>query len=110
MGLGPNTVRRVLRDLKSPGINKIRKRVYNRNKVHTTINGVRRSYKVENRRPEPSTCELCKKEVKRVEWHHWDDHHLERGMWICLKCHTGAEFIEHGMDKVYLALKEQLQE
>jgi len=105
VGVGSNAVRRCLRETKSPGVSKLKKRFYNRDKVFTSVDGVHRGYRVPGRRLRPTSCELCKQDSKRVEWHHWDDNHLEHGMWLCLKCHTGAEFIEHGMDRLYLELK-----
>jgi len=72
--------------------------------VHTTVNGVRRKYEVNGRRPKPSKCEKCGKERKKIGWHHWDDNHLEIGLWLCWPCHIFAERIDEEL-KGYLELK-----
>jgi len=58
-------------------------------------------------------CELCGNEIKkRPKWHHWDDEHPEKGMWICDRCHWLADAVEYDpefekMNK-YKKLKETL--
>jgi len=57
--------------------------------------------------------ELCGKIIeKRPFWHHWDDQHPEKGLWLCGKCHWLAESVEYDpnqqlMDK-YKYLKESM--
>ena len=63
-----------------------------------------------NKRPRPDYCEICHKYRNRLEWHHWDDKEPELGLWLCIRCHAGVEFIEQGKDKVYLTLKEDYAE
>lgn len=65
------------------------------------------------KRPRPGHCELCLKEVPRLEWHHWDDDHLEIGMWLCVKCHHFAGGLECSqfpvLIKRYFKLKEEFK-
>jgi len=78
-------------------------------KVRTTIGGVRKWYKVD-KRPRPSTCELCKgPSIRSLSWHHWDDNHLELGLWLCHKCHLFAEACERGILNEYLKLKKEVE-
>ena len=80
--------------------------------VHTTINGVNKQYRVDGRRPKPEACELCGKlcneETSRngLGWHHWDNDHLEWGLWLCTICHMMANEIEKGKVKKYLELRK----
>ena len=61
------------------------------------------------KRPHTLICELCNNYVKRTVYHHWDDEHPGRGMWICLKCHNKAEAIEDvAFVLKYNILKENL--
>ena len=58
-------------------------------------------------RPEDNKCQICGRVCKRLAYHHWDDEHPERGIWICQpKCHDGCEFVESGFVPKYLQLKE----
>lgn len=62
------------------------------------------------KRPYPSDdcCELCGRQVRRLEYHHWDDSHPELGMWICWYCHHGAEWFERGLELIYEELKKRI--
>lgn len=58
-------------------------------------------------------CELCGKSIEnRPNWHHWDDDHPERGIWVDIeKCHRicdGFEDLQRGL--LYLKIKELLDE
>ena len=59
--------------------------------------------------PDNSLCELCKKQ-RTLGYHHWDDDHPERGMWVCISCHHKAEGLERGWSVSYLALKESIEQ
>ena len=39
-------------------------------------------------------CELCNNDIFRLDYHHWDDLNLLKGMWLCRHCHKIAEAIE----------------
>ena len=70
------------------------------------VNGERQNVKVK-KRTRPETCEICGREPSRMFWHHWDDLHPEWGIWVCMKCHIGVEFLERGMGPKYFELKEK---
>jgi len=76
-------------------------------RVYTTVNGKLGWHKVYGRRPKPSNCELCQREVPRLGWHHWDDDHLEFGMWLCWGCHKRANIMESGFVERYFQLKSK---
>ena len=74
-------------------------------RVGTTINGVRRQYKV-NKRPRPDFCELCEWPISQVlHWHHWDDQHLEWGLWLCGACHSWVGRADRGYYERYINLR-----
>jgi len=78
------------------------------NRVSTTVKGKRGSHKVE-KRPKPQACEVCGKQDTRLNWHHWNDEHLEWGLWLCNYCHIGADFIDKRLD-TYLQLRSQVED
>jgi len=87
-----------------------RKRDYNRkNILHTTINGESKNIKVK-KRPRPEECELCNRSQPRLSWHHWDDSNLGLGLWLCIPCHTGVEFLESSRAAKYSELKIKYSE
>jgi len=61
-----------------------------------------------NKRPRPNACELCGKERDRFHYHHWDDKKPERGMWVCMRCHSHITACEKGFCEKYLKLKNKL--
>ena len=83
-----------------------------RSQVFTTINGKTSSYKVDNKRPRPDNCELCNKAPLKLQWHHWNDKDLSKGIWVCFRCHMFCEAIEKGLGAEhvlkYLFLKEEV--
>ena len=72
------------------------------------------SLKPEYKRPHPGgnnllgLCELCGKTV-RLNYHHWDDTQINKGLWLCARCHVLAEVVDHMHDAEdkYLSLKKQ---
>lgn len=67
------------------------------------------------RRPKPLMCELCGDPLDRLVHHHWDDEDLDKGMWLCDRCHHVVEYydkIAAGMyDDIigrYIVLKEEI--
>lgn len=50
-----------------------------------------------NKRPYPQyiRCELCGNISKKLDYHHWDDNNPNLGIWVCYKCHSVCEAIEH---------------
>jgi len=61
------------------------------------------------KRPRPDdTCELCGRNVTKLDYHHWDDTAPYLGLWLCVSCHIFADRIDKGMVDKYLALKESI--
>ena len=63
-----------------------------------------------NKRPRPDNiCEICGRTgKKKLDYHHWDNEHPEKGIWVCYLCHRLAENIESGLHTVYLQKKEEI--
>jgi len=66
---------------------KLRHREYYRKhviKTHSNLRlvGNKRSY------PDDSRCEYCGKKHYRLEYHHWDDSNISKGLWVCRWCHS----------------------
>jgi len=83
----------------------------NYSRLHYINNGGKKKIKC-IKRPHTLICELCNKETKITVYHHWDNEHPERGIWVCYWCHQLCECVEHElneshMDK-YLNLKEKI--
>lgn len=100
LGVGPSTVSKYV-DV-DRYLRRQRKR-YNsgRGQVHTLVNGVYGKFGT-RKRPRPDSCELCKGQVTRWYWHHWDDTHLELGMWLCWFCHNFVEALERGLNASHI--------
>ena len=79
-------------------------RNYHRN--HLKING---KYVYVQKRPRPDICEICGKTARKLDYHHWDDKHLEWGVWVCVRCHAKCAFVENGGYEQYITLKKQIQ-
>lgn len=101
----------------TPGFyeNKSNKRRQRRrdSQVFTTIDGKTSSYKIIGKRPRPEACEICNKVPKLLQWHHWDDSDLSKGVWACRYCHSFMEAIESGLNeehvKKYIKFKEMIE-
>lgn len=63
---------------------------------------MKRNYPISN------CCELCKRKVLRLVYHHWDDLNLNQGMWICGYCHDFCERSDDGFYPIYLKLKKDI--
>jgi hypothetical protein len=64
------------------------------------------------KRPWTGFCELCgKKADKNLHYHHWDEKHKEKGIWVCGRCHRWCHGYDHLelLDK-YLQLKKEINE
>jgi hypothetical protein len=66
-----------------------------------------------NKRPFQNVCELCGKIIyKNAKYHHWDDKHPEKGIWVCIPCHYVVESWEkchENLIEKYLKLKEEIE-
>lgn len=80
---------------------------YLRHNYTSTKNGVVRARK--RQRPD-GICELCIRPTPRLEYHHWDDNNMLRGMWVCRSCHVFATRAENKGYQIYQELKRQIEE
>ena len=60
---------------------------------HRKLVGKKRPYPIDG------TCEMCLNKSKSLDYHHWDDTNLTKGLWICKSCHINAEWLDHGNNK-----------
>lgn len=54
-------------------------------------------------------CELCSRSFEHLNYHHWDSDRPSKGLYLCLYCHTFAEFVDRGLVDKYLKLKEDIE-
>jgi len=92
------------------------RRIYRKkHSICTTKNG--KSFRIYgvNKRPNPGYCELCGRSRKkdgdrlRLQYHHWDNEHPSRGLWLCIACHWSVEAFERGFFNKYMELKEKIE-
>lgn len=98
LGLSENTVGNWIYSKKGYSESKSRKyhRVWDR-KHRLTTTGHRRLVGNKRSYPEYQTCELCKKKKRRLlDYHHYDDNDLSKGLWLCRFCHVFAEMADKG--------------
>jgi len=57
---------------------------------HRKLVGEKRPY------PTDGICELCSSKNTSLDYHHWDDTTLSKGLWLCRSCHISIEWFEHG--------------
>ena len=60
------------------------------------------------KRPFVDYCEVCGTTGTILPYHHWDDNHLDIGIWLCMGCHKMAEAVDRGLHKVYLKKKREI--
>ena len=61
-----------------------------------------------DKRHRPEACEVCGYPKPRLNYHHWDDDHPEKGLWLCGICHYMAGMIERDLHNKYLRLKQDV--
>lgn len=79
--------------------------------MHGTVYGLhKRPY------PNDNKCEICNRVMvidkphgRHLNYHHWDHDNLNKGMWICNRCHRVAEGIERGYHTIYIELKNRIE-
>lgn len=86
-----------------PEHNKALKRNRHR-KYIVVVNGKENIVPNKPSRPD-DICELCGRKVWRLHYHHWDNEHLEWGLWVCGFCHHGVEMFESGLIEKYLVAR-----
>ena len=63
------------------------------------------------KRRNPGYCEICKRRNRKLSFHHWDSLYLEKGIWVCIRCHNVAEFIDEGLDPmIYINFRNEMDE
>lgn len=82
------------------------RRKWTRNHVLSTKN--KQIYGNKRPFPEDNSCELCGDEKTRLEYHHYDDNDLLKGLWLCVRCHIFAEKTDKGLQRRYFELKETI--
>jgi hypothetical protein len=97
---------------------------YNKNYWIIKRNTILRSTKINNGKsivcnkrlyPLDNACELCGKTNKILVYHHWNNEHLEFGIWVCNSsmCHWLAETIDNPkfekLKNKYLNLKQIIE-
>jgi hypothetical protein len=80
-------------------------------RICTVVNGKTKSISVPNKRPRPTSCELCERTVPRLQYHHWDPDYPAKGLWLCGFCHIRADALdnEHGYSNKYKLVKERVE-
>lgn len=70
------------------------------------LRGNKRNY------PEYNKCEVCKRESKRLAYHHWDHNNLLKGLWVCPYCHVLAEILDKDASRIvtYQAIKRRVDD
>lgn len=85
------------------------KQLMRKSYMAVTTEGKRITIKTTLKRPRPEGCELCAKRPNKLDYHHWDNSDLSRGMWLCYLCHRGAEASDKGLVEKYLKLRAQIE-
>jgi len=89
---------------------KIRYRLEVLDTVRGRLVGKKRPYPIHNQ------CELNSSHVSEsLQYHHWDDTDLMKGMWVCSKCHHLVEGFERAQKAIsviqdYTKLKNQINQ
>lgn len=56
-------------------------------------------------------CEVCGKENNsKLNYHHWDNSNLAKGIWVCFGCHWMVEGFDKNLYDKYAILKAQVEE
>ncbi|MBA7648823.1 hypothetical protein ES703_56613 [subsurface metagenome] len=97
-----------VRNYSDPRMRKRLQRHRRQNWASVDMGGGKRRRVRARKRPRPAACELCNTPRDRLNWHHWDDDHLEWGLWLCQPCHMFAEGVDRGLEvSRYLELKDK---
>jgi len=83
-----------------------------------STNGKRYSGLIKRGFPSDNKCEICGKEcgkeVKRLNYHHWDDNDLKKGkhvkgIWVCVNCHRVCEFTDDNKINCYKLIQKYIK-
>lgn len=89
---------------------KYKRDYYSGQYVGTRIDGKYVLIKTSLKRGKPDSCELCGRVVRRLNYHHWDNSDLSKGVWLCGTCHYTAEASDKGMAEKYTELKGKIEQ
>lgn len=73
----------------------------NFHRVGTKVNGKTVYLQAPYKKTKPVRCEICDRNAKQLDYHHWDDSKPSKGLWLCRRCHTAVEALEHVPDFVH---------
>jgi hypothetical protein len=79
--------------------------------IQTWRNG-KLTYLKGNKRPYPkdNKCEICGKLHKKLDYHHWNDADISKGIWANSRCHQMMELIDKGLHRKYFQLRKMIGE
>ena len=101
-----------IRSVEQAYYQKNRERILSYDRKHELkgfINGKKQCVSGLNKRDYTGFCELCnKKQEYKLNYHHWDDNNLSKGVWVCVRCHTVCEGIDKNLVNKYLILKNNV--
>jgi hypothetical protein len=83
--------------------NKLRKTSIRYGNGNDIKNIIKRNY------PKDEKCEICKKNGKRLVYHHWDNDNFLKGIWICNRCHIAAHWLEEHNPNLFYNLKSKIE-
>ena len=73
---------------------------YSRNLHRTSLIMIKRNGRLvslhgrKRSRPIDDHCELCSRTSRKLNYHHWDDTDLMKGIWVCYFCHITIEKLD----------------
>jgi len=61
--------------------------------------------------PKNDICEICGKQVVKLDYHHWDKNNPDNGIWCCVVCHRGCDSMEKNpnLPEIYNNLKLKIE-
>ena len=59
--------------------------------------------------PMDQKCTLCGRVTKKLDYHHWNDRDISKGIWMCYLCNQMSDRIERKLHLKYLELKEEIE-
>ena len=76
-------------------------------KTHLKVKG---KYVYVLKRARPTACEICGKQVRKLDYHYWNVSRLDWGIWVCGCCRKHCEFLDNGGLERYQELKRQVSD
>ena len=60
------------------------------------------------KRERPDECEMCDKQVSKLDYHHWNSEKPQNGIWVCMSCHQFVERVDSGLVIKYTKLRDKI--